>query len=1076
MQYGKALGVIVALALGEGLVAVFMVASPSLAQIVPDASLGAENSVVLPSAGGDAAIDQIGGGAVRGEGLFHSFQDFNVNDGQRVYFANPAMVTSIFSRVTGANPSAIFGTLGVLGNADLYLINPNGIIFGPHSELDLRGAFVATTSAGLSFANGFSFSATAPAAPALLTVNGPLGLASWLLPSGGAIASQGQLSAPGDLTLAAQGLTLAGGLTAGGNLNLLATDALTLQDCPSLAFVATAGGTLLAQGSELTISALSHPSSGLYAGGDLVLRSPNPVIGDAHYFAGGNFRLEQLNGQLGVLTSPNDPIIRASGDVTFDSYVGASLHILAGGSVIVPGVIEITGPDLSGNAIGPTTEPALATVRLSNGDVVTIDGVTQPTLDIRAGTLAVDPVGAVGDVSGLLGYIPATGTGAAIVIGDIVNPGGQVLLTNQYQPNGTPAGDIAVGSISTADLGGGGAVAIDSRGGITFGLIDVSGGDVGTFDIAGDSGSVSLLANGPISMPLPSFIFAYGNDTGRILLDSATAITQEGAPLGTDATTLSFIDSLNLGDAPGGDIWLRAPSIFLGGNVVTTSLGAGPGGDLYIDAGTLDTFQASLLTQTGGDGPSGAIVAQANQINMDYSLLASASVSGTGGGAGDVEVQTSGLVLTTGAAIGSFAFGVGDAGNVTVGADDVVLSGFQPGELTGGLFSASSIFSSVQEGAEGNSGNITLDTGTLTITGAGSIGTTSFGIGDAGDVAIAARESVVIDGAVFVDFLDSPVKTQPSAITSELFAGATGNGGSIAITTPVLRVTNGGTITALSDGDGNAGAVTINATEAVILDGVASFASVGQRDRTSRIAVESRDDATGDGGSLTITAPRLAITNGAQLAATTEGPGRAGNIVLNIVDDLTVAGDGSGILANTAPGSTGDGGSILIDPARIAVLDGAQISVASQGSGQAGNLVVEGGTLILDRGLISAETLSSAGGNITLNISDVIVLLNNSRISTTAGTALAGGNGGNIDITTTYLVAQPNGNNDITANAFSGAGGSVLITAQGIFGLTPRSRAELESLLGTSDPSLLDPARLPTSDITAISRGNPALQ
>jgi large exoprotein involved in heme utilization and adhesion len=343
-------------------------------------------------------------------------------------------------------------------------------------------------------------------------------------------------------------------------------------------------------------------------------------------------------------------------------------------------------------------------------------------------------------------------------------------------------------------------------------------------------------------------------------------------------------------------------------------------------------------------------------------------------------------------------------------------------------------------------------------------------------VAIAARESVVIDGAVFVDFLDGPVKTQPSAITSELFAGATGNGGSITIATPLLQVTNGGTITALSDGDGNAGAVAINATEAVILDGVASFASVGQRDRVSRIAVEARDDATGDGGSLTITAPHLAITNGAQLAATTEGPGQAGNIVLNIDDDLTVAGDGSGILANTAPGSTGDGGSILIDPVRIAVLDGAQISVASQGTGQAGNLVIEGGTLILDRGLISAETLSSAGGNITLDINDIVLLLNNSRISTTAGTALAGGDGGNIDLNTTYLIAQPNGNNDITANAFSGAGGSVLITAQGIFGLTPRSRAELESLLGTSDPALLDPASLSTSDITAISRGNPDLQ
>jgi large exoprotein involved in heme utilization and adhesion len=74
-----------------------------------------------------------------------------------------------------------------------------------------------------------------------------------------------------------------------------------------------------------------------------------------------------------------------------------------------------------------------------------------------------------------------------------------------------------------------------------------------------------------------------------------------------------------------------------------------------------------------------------------------------------------------------------------------------------------------------------------------------------------------------------------------------------------------------------------------------------------------------------------------------------------------------------------------------------------------------------------------------------------------------------------FLVTAPNENNDITANAFNGSGGRVNITAQGIYGFTPRSRAELVRLLGTNDPSKLDPRLLPTNDITAISQNNPTL-
>lgn len=139
----------------------------TLAQITPDGTLGAENSVVTPL---NPLVNRIDGGAIREANLFHSFQEFNVGDGQGIYFANPAGVENILSRVTGNHPSDILGKLGVLGNANLFLINPNGIIFGPNASLDVRGSFVTTTANAVRLGDTGLFSASEPATSNLLTV------------------------------------------------------------------------------------------------------------------------------------------------------------------------------------------------------------------------------------------------------------------------------------------------------------------------------------------------------------------------------------------------------------------------------------------------------------------------------------------------------------------------------------------------------------------------------------------------------------------------------------------------------------------------------------------------------------------------------------------------------------------------------------------------------------------------------------------------------------------------------------------------------------------------------------------
>ncbi len=163
----------------------FCVNEVALAQIRPERTLGRQRSLVLRNQRiRGIRSDRIDGGARRGRSLFHSFREFNVKQGRGVYFNNYPGVKNIFTRITGNNPSRIFGTLGVikdgsvrvLGDANLFFINPNGIIFGKGARLDLNGSFVGTTASSLVFNNGFEFSATNPRnIPIEIKTNFPIG-------------------------------------------------------------------------------------------------------------------------------------------------------------------------------------------------------------------------------------------------------------------------------------------------------------------------------------------------------------------------------------------------------------------------------------------------------------------------------------------------------------------------------------------------------------------------------------------------------------------------------------------------------------------------------------------------------------------------------------------------------------------------------------------------------------------------------------------------------------------------------------------------------------------------------------
>ncbi|MBD0302998.1 MAG: filamentous hemagglutinin N-terminal domain-containing protein [Tolypothrix sp. T3-bin4] len=239
--------------------------------IIPDTTLGTENSNVIPNING-LPVEVINGGAIRGQNLFHSFLEFNVSQGRGAYFFSPnAAIQNVLARVTGSNRSQILGTLGTFGNSqpNLFLINPNGIIFGLNASLDVGGSFVGTTANAIRLGDTGLFSATEPASSNLLSIN-PSALFY------NAIASQAQI-----INRSRAAATVLGG-TVNGSSNQPITG-LNVLDGKSLLLVGNnvslESGILGAFGGRVELGGLAEPGTvGLQVdGNNLSLSFPDGV-------------------------------------------------------------------------------------------------------------------------------------------------------------------------------------------------------------------------------------------------------------------------------------------------------------------------------------------------------------------------------------------------------------------------------------------------------------------------------------------------------------------------------------------------------------------------------------------------------------------------------------------------------------------------------------------------------------------------------------------------------------------------------------------------------------------------------
>lgn len=479
------------------------------------------------------------------------------------------------------------------------------------------------------------------------------------------------------------------------------------------------------------------------------------------------------------------------------------------------------------------------------------------------------------------------------------------------------------------------------------------------------------------------------------------------------------------------------------------------GGNVSLEGGILTTDSGRIELGSVGSGfvrfnqlPQGWVLGYGDASSFqDIKLSQKALADASGSGGGSIQVQGANVSFTDGSLLFIQHQGTQIGGSISINATESL-------KLIGSTSSPTGLVPSAllnETIGDGNSGDIKVSTQRLLLQQGGAISAKTFRGGSSSNIIVNASESLQL--------IESLGKENQSIISTETYGS--GKAGDLMVSTRHLTALNGGAIGSETRGTGASGHITVTASESIDLSGVVP-------DSELLTTVSSVTAGPGTAGTLTIYTGRLAVRDGATIAVSTYAKGDAGSLTINASESVELSGIATNLIdSNLYPSSLasaaeilpkiarerfglpdepiGATGNVTINTPMLSITDGAQINISHQGSkGNAGNLAINTSSVFLDsQGSITAESTS--------------------------------GEGGNIDINAKFLIAFPNENSDITANAFTGSGGRVEIAAQGIFGLVPRSREELQRLLGTDDANELDPRQLPSNDITAISQLNPFL-
>ncbi|MEM1254721.1 MAG: filamentous hemagglutinin N-terminal domain-containing protein [Cyanobacteria bacterium P01_H01_bin.21] len=845
-----------------GVLVVSKFSSAAQAQITPDTSLPVNSAV--PNG---CTTCLITGGTVTDDNqtLFHSFQQFSIPTGGAALFQNDPALATIVTRVTGGNISDIDGAIAAQGDVDLFLINPNGIVFGPNAVLQVPGSFVASSADSVVFEDGSFFSAAAPNTPPLLTVSTPVGLQLGTTP--GAIRVEG----PGNFPPTLPGLFVSPGHT----LALVGGD------------VTVSGGTVSAPSGRLEIGSAAQGTVGLISLEDgavdgFALNYENPQA------------FEAIPQAFRAIPQAFGAIVLREGALVNTSGRGAGAMTLQGQTVAVEDGSQILALTL-GNLPG-------GNVNINATDSVTVEGASADNRIIsRIST------NTFGD-----------GMGGDLVINTrqfSVRDRGLITASTGIGANGD-GGNIVLRATESIELTGSGfatlqAIFLDvlrNNLGVTTvesGVLTGSGGSGASGQIIIDTARLQLRDGAFISTT------TIGDGTGGdafidatesveiigsiVLTGTLQNTTQDAGDLTLNTQRLSIRDggllqAFTLGSGDGGNLVVNATesvellntpvrAVIPTGIFANSIFGTGAGGDIEVNTQDLTVGGGARIgNRTGAffggfglvraGGPAGNIVLNVDGttaivgVSPDGVFESGSDTSSLSGApAGNVELNTGNLFIRDGANISTTTFSDGPGGTLIVNVADVLeLSGTGtvqnasgPVELPSSLVSSSGRADFPGEVGDGTAGALQVTANELTIRDGAAISLASLGDGDAGTLDVSANQIQLVDGTI-------------NASTES------GAGGNVTLQAPVLLLTDSSSInTNAQNTDG--GNIDIDTVFLIALDNSDITANATQ----------------GRGGQVSITAQsilgttfRETLTPDSDITATSElGPEFSGLVELN---------------------------------------------------------------------------------------------------------------------------------------------------------------------------------------------------